>query len=191
MQQDRTPNWNKWLPCYEVTVWEGVALSLDIDPDKVQHRPQEWDDEPHSFLESEDFNDRLLIVERNVGKPHLKHISIGPNRVDYRVALKDFVAWALSAKWEIPTQLAELAGPSDLLGWKGFDPDSNTYPRELDIALQAWRAVTNKPHASKTAKEQIRDWIEKHYAKELTAEAISRIAVVCNWEKRGGRPQRK
>lgn len=73
--------------------------------------------------------------------------------------------------------------------WEGFDPDSDTYPTELDIAMQAWRAVTNRLDPSKTPKGQVQDWLEHHYP-NLSEEAKQRIAVVCNWEKSGGRPRR-
>lgn len=78
------------------------------------------------------------------------------------------------------------------LAWEGFDPESDTYPPELDIAMQVWRAVTNHPDSSMTAKEQIENWLSKNYPdrKKLTLEARSRIAVICNWEKSGGRPRR-
>lgn len=76
----------------------------------------------------------------------------------------------------------------DSLAWEGFDPGSDTYPLELDMAMQAWRAVTNRPGPNMTAKEQIENWLNKNYPK-LTSAARDRIAVVCNWEKAGGRPR--
>lgn len=77
----------------------------------------------------------------------------------------------------------------EALAWEGFDPDSNTYPPELDIAMQAWRAVTIRPSADTTAKTQIERWLAENYPdrRELSQEARERIAVVCNWEKSGGR----
>ena len=78
------------------------------------------------------------------------------------------------------------------LTWEGFDPDSDTYPPELDIAMLAWRAVTNSRDTNVTAKEQIERWLEAHYPERrtLSNEAKQRIAVICNWEKSGGRPRR-
>jgi len=83
---------------------------------------------------------------------------------------------------ELRGRIAEL----EQSAWEGFDPDSETYPPELDIALQTWRAVTNQRDPSKAAKEQIREWLDAHYPK-LSKEAKQRIAVVCNWEKAGGK----
>lgn len=76
--------------------------------------------------------------------------------------------------------------------WEGFDPDSETYPPELDIAMQAWRAVTNGRDINVNPKNQIETWIDEHYPdrKKLSKEAKERIAVICNWEKSGGRRRR-
>jgi hypothetical protein len=60
---------------------------------------------------------------------------------------------------ELKGAVAEL----QLLAWEGFDPDSENYPPELDIAMQAWRAVTNSPTPDLTAKEQIEDWLRRNY----------------------------
>lgn len=89
----------------------------------------------------------------------------------------------------LKNQVVEL----DSLAWEGFDPDSDTYPPELDMAMQAWRAVTNSPDAALTAKEQIEGWLNRNYPnkKMLSQEARARISVICNWEKSGGRPRSK
>lgn len=72
--------------------------------------------------------------------------------------------------------------------WKGFDPESPTYSTELDAAIQAWLAVSGNRDPSMTVKEQVTDWIEPRF--KLSAEALQRIATVCNWEKDGGRRKR-
>jgi hypothetical protein len=89
---------------------------------------------------------------------------------------------------ELNKRVAEL----DSQAWEGFDPGSATYPTELDIAMQAWRAVTNRPNADLTAKAQIETWLNHSYPdrKTLSQEARERIAVICNWEKAGGRRRR-
>jgi hypothetical protein len=76
--------------------------------------------------------------------------------------------------------------------WGGFDPDASDYPRELDIALTAWRAITNARKSVTNPKDSVFKWLEKNCdRKTLSAEARKRIATVCNWEKSGGRPSRK
>lgn len=68
-----------------------------------------------------------------------------------------------------------------------FNPDSSTYPYELDIAMQAWRGALNDNTSDVGAKKKIMAWLDNHYSKELSNEAKSRISVVANWEKSGGR----
>jgi hypothetical protein len=74
--------------------------------------------------------------------------------------------------------------------WDGFDDDSDNYPPELDIAMQAWRAVTHSPvDASLTPKDRIVAWLSKCYPK-LSGVATERIKTVCNWDKTPGRKRR-
>lgn len=68
-----------------------------------------------------------------------------------------------------------------------FDESSENYPSELDIAMQAWWAVSRNRNSTGTVKQQLLAWLERNYPK-LTEEAKERIATVCNWGKRGGRP---
>jgi len=73
--------------------------------------------------------------------------------------------------------------------WEGFDQDKDTYPPELDRAMMAWRAATNQRDPNETPKSRVRAWLDEHYPK-LSEEAKQRIAIVCNWEKEGGRKKR-
>ncbi|MGZ9710436.1 hypothetical protein ACXX82_06440 [Glaciimonas sp. GNP009] len=68
-----------------------------------------------------------------------------------------------------------------------FKKNDRQYPEELDIATQAWRAVRHQ-ESSKQPKEQITDWLNATYP-HLTTSAKDRIALVCNWNKKGGAPK--
>nr|WP_198983037.1 hypothetical protein [Herbaspirillum sp. ASV7] len=72
-------------------------------------------------------------------------------------------------------------------GWDGFDQDDPKYPEQLDIAFQAWRAITVTPGKG-TVKEQLAAWIKVNYPKQ-SASSIDRIVTICNWDKTGGRPK--
>lgn len=76
----------------------------------------------------------------------------------------------------------------EIRGWQ-FDESAEHYPSELDVAMQAWWAVTKNPDNAVTPKQQLQAWLEQYYPK-LSVEARERIAIVCNWGKRGGRPTR-
>lgn len=90
---------------------------------------------------------------------------------------------------EQQTVLRERIDELETRVWNGVDTSGESYSQELDIAVQAWRAVSNSRDFSMTVKEQIIDWIQPRF--KLSTEAIQRIAVVCNWEKEGGRRKRE
>lgn len=68
---------------------------------------------------------------------------------------------------------------------------SPAYPPELDIALQAWRAVSATEGKGKP-KARIIEWLGanpevwKEAGRKPSNEAKQRIATVANWEKEGG-----
>ncbi|QTO42169.1 hypothetical protein [Burkholderia latens] len=69
-----------------------------------------------------------------------------------------------------------------------LDPACPVYPQELAIAIAAWEAVTSNGRAAPdgvAAKTAIMSWLSSAYP-GLGKEAKERIAVVANWNKRGG-----
>ena len=69
--------------------------------------------------------------------------------------------------------------------WR-FDPDSKTFPWELDIAVLTWRTHANRPHPPARPRSAIETFLRKNYPKLKPAE-FSRIATICNWKRDGGR----
>lgn len=67
-----------------------------------------------------------------------------------------------------------------------FDPDSDTYPWELDIALITWRTHANRPQPPARPRSAIEAFLRKNYPKLKPAE-FHRIATICNWQRAGGR----
>ncbi|MBM0105196.1 hypothetical protein JM946_10560 [Steroidobacter sp. S1-65] len=104
---DRRPNWAKWRFVPDVEIWEGVALSLNIEPDKVNHHPHGWMADAHLFLESEEFNDRIFVLKRN---RELRRTAVSlDDPVHSEVSLSEFAAYALSVGWKIPDELKGMA----------------------------------------------------------------------------------
>ena len=92
---------------------------------------------------------------------------------------------------ELEEACAVLVGQIEELkstAWEGFDTSEDSYPEKLDIALQAWRAVSKQKKTGRTPKQQLLAWLEEHYPK-LTGAARKRITTLCNWETYGGRPK--
>jgi len=75
--------------------------------------------------------------------------------------------------------LQEVEKPLNL----SFDKTSNTYPLELDLAIQAWQAVSSSEGKGKP-KARIRAWLDSNA--KISNEAKERISIIANWEKTGG-----
>jgi hypothetical protein len=107
----RVPNWKKWGAVPEVKLWEGVALSLGIEPGEVNHSPDSWIAGEHLFREAEQFRERLFIASRNLGGPGALRptaITIGEPS-ECKVLLKQFVAWAKGLSWQpLPEEFVAL-----------------------------------------------------------------------------------
>jgi hypothetical protein len=58
--QDRVPNWTIWQHIPDVNAFQAVALSLNIDPEKLRHNPRSRIAGKRLFEEGEEFQERLL-----------------------------------------------------------------------------------------------------------------------------------
>lgn len=189
-------DWDYWGYWIEHEVWplEGACKVVYREKDPHINSPREvfWNPDIPSrppwvklfHQAQESFRAGTL---RHLG-PTLEFDMDGVRSED--VVAAEFLAWAQVKGVTIPPELKELLPRPATSQWEGFDPDSDIYPPELDIALQAWRAATNQRDPSKTAKEQIREWLD-NYCRDLSKGAKQRIAVVCNWDKVGGRRRRE
>lgn len=70
------------------------------------------------------------------------------------------------------------------------DPDHENWPPELDVAILAWRAVSNGwGDSTENPKERLVGWLRMHYP-DLSEEQFKRISTVANWHKTPGRKKR-
>jgi hypothetical protein len=103
---ERRPRWDKWRQIEGVTVWEGVALSLDIDPDEVRHSEHSWMAGKLLFDEPKKFIDRLEIMCRKLSA----QLREDPDDLsDRMVESSQFATWAISFGWSVPPELIEMA----------------------------------------------------------------------------------
>jgi hypothetical protein len=107
--ESRAPNWQKWKHVPEVKLYEAVALSLNIAPEKIRPNSHAWMGGKR-FDESEEFLDRLFVAQRNLETLQpLNFLGMRYYDEDPVVRLQNFVAWAVSIGWTLPSELAELA----------------------------------------------------------------------------------
>jgi hypothetical protein len=107
-EHDRLPNWTVWKHIPNVKSYEAVALSLNIDPNKIRHSPSSWMADKRLFDESDEFKDRLFVVERNIeilGVVNSENVQSSAE--DPEIPLSRFAAWAASIGWEVPNELSE------------------------------------------------------------------------------------
>lgn len=110
---ERKPKWAKWRLIPEVEVWQAVALSLDIEPDKIEFNRQAWMGARHPFKESEEFVDRLDVAGANILNasyfPSGGALVMG-RRYSCGVRLAEFARFATEvAQWDVPHELRALA----------------------------------------------------------------------------------
>jgi len=157
---------------------EAVALILGKDPKRV------------NLINLEEYYTRVSpFIQRFKNLKELIDRAIEVEDLPKQPTPRQSVEWAKKIDFKIPSDLEEeleqLELPSAPTGGV-FDEESETYPLELHIAVKAWSATSRQTGSTDTPKELVREWVTKWYPKLSTA-AVERIAVVCNWEKKGGR----
>ena len=164
-------------------VAETIALSLGKDPRLVNEKSIEqiymWETLPfpNEFLKRKELINRAFEFKD----------------LPEKLRPEEFVEWAGKIDLEIPTNLEEQLEQLEIGGsapWDHFDEESETYPQELHVAVRAWRAVHHQTDTTTTPKELVREWVTKWFPK-LSKAAVERIAVVCNWDQRGGRKRKE
>ena len=119
-------DWRYWRHMLEVKQWEACALSLNIDPNRMQTRTHAWMAGPGSgpaFLRSSfpsessktEFEKRLRLLGACLFKS--EHFTIVNNLVRggkhlATVSLSEFAAWGQSVEFEMPPELAAMAVPA-------------------------------------------------------------------------------
>jgi hypothetical protein len=153
---ERAPNWRIWKHVPEVKTYEAVALSLNIDPDKIRHSPHSWMADERLFDEGEEFQERLFVVERNLEMLGVINLT----DVQYRdedpiIRLRKFAAWAVTIGWVLPSELTELAAAES----RSAIPDSKKEDRRrITKSKSAPRRV-----AVQTKRDAVASWLAQRY----------------------------
>ena len=170
-----------WLKLDKWHLHETALLFVDVDPDSFDKKFtnlitfREYTFDVYADLESK-YNDlRRILFDSDIEQDTPK------NWIERALAKKIAIPWlefAIHKGFYKPE--AKLAKAEKPL----FDKASATYPPELDIAIQAWQAVTNNLGKGKAPKAQIIAWLDANA--KLSGIAKKRIATVANWKKTGG-----
>ena len=108
-EPDRRPNWDKWTLIPQAELWQLVALSMDIDPAKVQFDPEGHGaagDSP-CYDESEAFLDRIEIARSNTDSFEAT-IASGSGVDHSQFTVESFVRWILATRLSVPAEFASL-----------------------------------------------------------------------------------
>jgi hypothetical protein len=108
---DRKPNWVVWQNVPACSIWEAVALSLGIDPRRVQEASWFQEGQEFRYQEGRTFDDRLVMATRQLDRPEglvAEYVDLAHRDLS-RVSLYTFVRWAQELGWEVPRELVALA----------------------------------------------------------------------------------
>jgi len=151
--KDRRPNWDMWRLMPSATLQELIALSMDIDPKKVQFDHDAWMrgvDSP-AYDEADEFVNRAEIVRRNTSSFDV--VSLSMIHVDEsKYTVRSFVRWILTTPLKVPPELESLLGHSRSGDIQGRMAEQETTPVDpiATLAEQMERALADL-EARKTA----------------------------------------
>lgn len=101
-----------------LSIWEGVALSLNIDPDRVNRQVSMGGYDNATFRESKEFMDRMEIAVRH-GCTDKLYMQTLPKDEDANVSQGEFWIWAKTVDWEVPDEIT--TSKPDLNRWRQED----------------------------------------------------------------------
>lgn len=175
-------DFSHWARAAYWSAEEAVALILGKGPKRV------------NLINLDEYRTRVSpFIQRFKNLKELIDRAIEAEVVPKQPTPRQWVEWAKKNDFEIPNgleeELEQLELPSAPTGGV-FDENSETYPLELHSAVKAWSAISRQTGSTDTPKEQVREWLTK-WCPKLSRAAVERIAVVCNWEKKGGRKKKE
>jgi hypothetical protein len=103
------PNWPKWKHVPHVRLWEGVALSLDVEPGQVEANAYALIEGQLYARDWEEFRNRLFVATRNLHRALKAKGPNGDHPEECMVSRSEFAAWVISVEWKIPDEFASLA----------------------------------------------------------------------------------
>jgi hypothetical protein len=139
-----------------VKIIEAVALSLNIEPRSIRQSPNSWMAGKRLFDESDEFKERLFVVERNLEALGLVNFAnVRYFDEDPVIRLKAFAEWVVTTGWELPSEIAELATTSR----ESAAPELDRVRLEPAIATKQTRSKIE----IQSKREAVAAWIANRY----------------------------
>jgi hypothetical protein len=142
MVSDRAPDWGWWRHVPTVALHEAVALSLNIDPGRLRRAGAREMIAGRRFDEGPEFERRLTLAKRCLGETlpgPLNFAVVHYEDAEPVVCLREFAVWVRSVEWQIPPELARLAGNDREPMTHATTPDPNerlTLPEQIRLLAQ-------------------------------------------------------
>lgn len=146
------PNWKYWLHISTVEIWQGLLLSLNVEPPGngwvIDNAPGGTGDIPHEYLDSYDLTDEFLRRWKLVCNrlETLYALTGNPRKAELTnfLRLPLFAAWAVEFEWEgLPLEFVTLAKATPQAepaanGETGANPERTTHiqSRGIDITKE-------------------------------------------------------
>ena len=179
--EDRRPDWEWWGNVDEVTVIEAVALSMDIDPNKLHYRkPPGTMGAVEVRDESPEFDKRFSFAIRNLKVLEAWGIGGVVGKLEYcLVKLVKFTAVALSWNWKIPPEMAAVAEPdkrdAKILEWPWGSRETKLLGHLAEAAKELWSRYDPTDATTAPTNIQVRDFLIKRKVSKRVAQVMAQI----------------
>jgi len=172
-----------WKLADELSVIDAAILILGVNPSDV-HR-----DYPIGYTAIENAIKNALRSEKIKGR----HVPVEAEEhgstdvVRSTVEVPSLKEWLESRNMRPRFFFPEVTSSTDYL-----DRSHPRHAPKLAAAIEAWQAIEDEPNPRKRPpKERLSNWLRKNATKYggLSKNAIEEIAVVANWDIKGGAPK--
>lgn len=187
---NKSVDWDYWRQIPKVAIWQGVLLTLNSEPNEYRFdkninslvKALPWEDGHNANLPQ--FNRRLEIACKNLGTKlcvDYEKTELTDDK-DVEVLIDEFVSWAISCGWDMPSECIALkVTPISLTSVEELSPNfhENTAEdlRHLCLASRIfWAMVDRTDKSTFPNTNDIVDWlIKRGYSASLAKSGASII----------------
>ena len=180
MTQERKPDWEWWGKVDEETVIEAVALSMDVDPNKLHYR------KPPGTMgvvevrdESPEFDKRFSLAIRNLKVLEARGRYDVDELENCSMKLVKFTAVALSWNWKIPPEMAAVAESdkrdAKILEWPWGSRETKLLGHLAEAAKELWSRYDPTDATTAPTNIQVQDFLINRKVSKRVAQVMAQI----------------